>query len=37
MLAQVLPPVIVVIVGVMACSLVGMLAGTLIPIIQALS
>lgn len=37
LLAQVIPPVIFVFVGIMACSLVGMIAGTLLPIIQGLS
>lgn len=37
MLAQVIPPVVFVTVGVMACSLIGTFAGTLIPLIQGLS
>jgi len=35
MLAQIVPPIIFVFVGVMACSLVGMIAGTIIPIIRS--
>ena len=37
MLGQVIPPVIFVFVGILACSLVGMIAGTLLPIIRGLT
>jgi type II secretory pathway component PulF len=37
MLGQVIPPVIFVFVGIMVCSLVGMIAGTLIPVLQGLT
>ena len=37
LLAQVVPPVLFVIVGIIACSLVGLIAGTLIPFIRMLS
>ena len=37
MLVQVIPPVVFVLIGVMAISLVGMIVGTLVPLIQGLS